>query len=174
VLGEESIPTARLALRVVLALQVYYNELAAASVAPTTKLYFFNLALCAAMNTIGPLPAQQALTLLCHTYLKGMFHHFFVGDRMRYRGLFEEHVGTLFGKPQVVNGTRRTAGAITKASRKGQKFGAGGLGSDSVICAQTADLLNRPVGYTDGERRYDLPAPWCGRYRPAHVARVHV
>jgi hypothetical protein len=38
-----------------------------------------------------------------------MFHHFFVGDRMRFHGLFEEHIGTLFGRPQVVNGTRHTA-----------------------------------------------------------------
>jgi hypothetical protein len=40
VLGEESIPTARLTLRVVLAVQVYCIERAAASVAPAIKLYF--------------------------------------------------------------------------------------------------------------------------------------
>jgi hypothetical protein len=122
-------------------------------------------------------------------YRPNEFHHFFVGDRMRFHGLFEEHIGTLFGKPQLVNGTRRTAGAMTtKANRKGQKFDAGGLGSDSVICAQTADLLNRPVGYTDwvlvrfdgsfalrplldGERRYDLPARLVRAVpTPAHCA----
>jgi hypothetical protein len=175
VLGEESIPTARLTLRVVLAVQVYCIERAAASVAPTIKLYFFNLALYAVMNTMGLFRPNELS--LC--YLKGMFHHFFVGDRMRFHGLFVEHIGTLFGRPQVVNGTRRTVGAITKVNRKGQKFDADGLGSDSVICAQTADLLNRPVGYTDwvslrvdgsfvlrppldGERRYDLPSPGAG------------
>jgi hypothetical protein len=56
-------------------------------------------------------------------YLKGsMFHHFFVGDRMRYHGTFEEHIGTLFGRPQIANGgTRRTAGAITKAQGQPQR-----------------------------------------------------
>jgi hypothetical protein len=97
------------------------------------------------MNTMG-LYRPNELSLC---YLKGMFHHFFVGDRMRFHGLFEEHIGTLFGMPQLVNGTHRAVGAMTKVNRKGQKFDAGGLGSDSVICAQTADLLNRPVGYTD-------------------------
>ena len=75
---------------------------------------------------------------------------------------------------------------LLKASRKGQKFGADGLGTDSVICAQTADLLSRPVGYTDwvsvriggsfvlrplldGERRYDLPAPGAGGTGPRTV-----
>jgi hypothetical protein len=48
VLGEKSIPAARLTLRVVLAVQVYCIERAAASVAPAIKLYFFNLALYAA------------------------------------------------------------------------------------------------------------------------------
>jgi hypothetical protein len=68
---------------------------------------------------------------------------------MRFHGLFKEHIGALFGKPQLVNGTRRAVGAMTKANRKGQKFGADGLGSNSVICVHTADLLNRPVGYID-------------------------
>jgi hypothetical protein len=58
VLGEESIPTARLTLRVVLAVQVYCIERAAASVAPTIKLYFLNLVLYAVLNTMhGSLPA---------------------------------------------------------------------------------------------------------------------
>jgi hypothetical protein len=76
-------------------------------VAPTTGLYFFNLALYAVMNTMG-LFRPNELSLCC-AYLKGMFHHFFVGDRMRFHGLFEEHIGTLFGRPQVVNGTCHTA-----------------------------------------------------------------
>ena len=46
------------------------------------------------MNTMG-LYRPNELSLC---YLKGMFHHFFVGDRMRFHGLFEEHIGTLFGK----------------------------------------------------------------------------
>jgi hypothetical protein len=50
--------------------------------------------------------------------------YFFIGDRMRANGLFEPHIGTLFGKSQVVGVTRRTVGAITKVNRKGQRFDA--------------------------------------------------
>jgi hypothetical protein len=66
------------------------------------------------MSTMG-LYRPNGLSLC---YPKGMFHHFFVGDRMRFHGLFEEHIGTLFGKPQIANpGTRRAAGAMTFARR---------------------------------------------------------
>jgi hypothetical protein len=57
VLGEESIPTARLTLRVVLAVQVYFIERAAASVAPTIKLYFLNLGVVRSDEHDGSLPA---------------------------------------------------------------------------------------------------------------------
>ena len=156
VMGEEVVPTARLTLRVVLAVQVYCIERAAATAAPTLKLYFLNIAVYAVMNTMG-LYRPNELSLC---YLKGMWEHFFVGDRMRASGLFEPHIGTLFGKSQVVGVTRRTVGAITKVNRKGQKFDADGLGSDAVMCAQTSDIINRPVGYTAWASLRDQPPAW--------------
>jgi hypothetical protein len=44
---------------------------------PPTRLYFFNRALCAVMNTMGLYRTNELS--LC--YLKCMFHHFFVGGR---------------------------------------------------------------------------------------------
>jgi hypothetical protein len=61
------------------------------------KLYFINIAVYAVMNTMG-LYRPNELSLC---YLKGMWEHFFVGDRMRANGLFEPHISTLFGKSQV-------------------------------------------------------------------------
>jgi hypothetical protein len=63
-------------------------------------------------------------------------------------------------KNQVVGVTRRAVGAITKVNRKGQKFDADGLGSDAVMCAQTADIINRPVGYTAWASLRDQPPAW--------------
>jgi hypothetical protein len=98
VMGEEVIPTARLTLRVVLAVQVYCIERAAATASPSLKLaYFINIAVYAVMNTMG-LYRPNELSLC---YLKGMWEHLFVGDRMRASGLFEPHIGTLFGRRSV-------------------------------------------------------------------------
>ena len=94
-------------------------------------------------------------------YLKGMWGHFFVGDRMRANGLFEPHIGTLFGKSQVAGVTRRTVGAITKVNRKGQKFDADGLGSD---CGhhQQAGRLHR-LGFASSFKTSLLPGFQTGK-----------
>jgi hypothetical protein len=71
VMGEEVVPTARLTLRVVLAVQVYCIERAAATAAQSMKLYFLNIAVYAVMNAMG-LYRPNELSLC---YLKGMWEH---------------------------------------------------------------------------------------------------
>ena len=174
VLGEEVVSTGRLTLRVVLAVQVYCIERAYCTPSTEMRLFFINTALYAVLCTMG-LYRPNELSLC---YLKGMFDHFFVGERQHIHGLAQPHVGTLFGKPAIVSGTRRTVGAITKVNRKGQKFDADGYGSDSVVCAQTRDIINRPVGgagwmfgrtVRPGERHFPSPLPGGGGSDPRLV-----
>ena len=164
VLGEETISTGRLTIRVVLAVQVYCIERAYCTRSVELQLFFLNTALYAVLCTMG-LYRPNELSLC---YLKGMFDHFFVGERQHVHGLAQPHIGTLFGKPRIVSGTRRTVGAITKVNRKGQKFDADGYGSDSVVCVQTCDIINRPAGGAawlgvrrvgPGERHFPPPLP---------------
>jgi hypothetical protein len=71
VMGEEVVPTARLTIRVVLAVQVYCIERAAATAAPSLKLHFLNIAVYAVMTTMGlyRVQAQRVVALLPQGYV---------------------------------------------------------------------------------------------------------
>jgi hypothetical protein len=71
-----------------------------------------------------------------------MWTHSFTHERARGAlHLRRWHLGIAFGEQVLTARGLRTIGAMTKASRRGQKFGADGRGSDVVIVARSENGL---------------------------------
>jgi hypothetical protein len=70
-----------------------------------------------------------------------MWVHYFAHLKARALRLPRWYLGVTFGEQVITARGRRTIGAMTKVSRRGQQFDADGRGSDVVIVARSEDGL---------------------------------
>ena len=137
VLGEEKTPTARLTMSVVLAAQEYCLRRTKGAVTSDDKLYWLYTALYIVVCTMAFLRPNELTKVTLH----GMWTHSFTHERARALNLQRWYLGIAFGEQVLTARGLRTVGAMTKVSRRGQKFDADGRGSDVVIVARSENGL---------------------------------
>ena len=137
VLGEEKIATARLPMSVVLACQEHCLERAHESKTVEGKLYWLYTGFYVVVCTMAFLRPGE----LSKCTLYGMWVHYFAHLKARALRLPRWYLGIAFGEQVLTARGRRTVGAMTKVSRRGQQFDADGRGSDVVIVARSANGL---------------------------------
>ena len=98
--------------------------------------------------------------------LHGMWTHSFTHERARALHLRRWYLGIAFGEQVLTARGLRTIGAMTKVSRRGQKFDADGRGSDVVIVARSENGLvpGRIVDAILQLRGVPLGTAECGRH----------
>jgi hypothetical protein len=136
-LGEEKTPTARLTMSVVLAAQEYCLRRTKGAVTSDDKLYWLYTALYIVVCTMAFLRPNELTKVTLH----GMWTHSFTHERARALNLQRWYLGIAFGEQVLTARGLRTIGAMTKVSRRGQKFDADGCGSDVVIVARSENGL---------------------------------
>ena len=137
VLGVVKIATARFSMAVVLAVQDYCLLRAQSAESAKGKLFWLYTAFYVVVNTMAFLRPSELPKCTLH----GIWSHCHTGRRARSLNLTRQYVGISFGEMVETARGRRTTGAHTKVSRKGQKYDADLRGSDVVIVARAANGL---------------------------------
>ena len=137
VLGVVKIATSRFSMAVVLAVQDYCLHRARRAFQTKDKLFWLYTGFYVVVNTMAFLRPSELPKCTLH----GIWSHCFTGSRARNLNLTRQYVGISFGEMVVTARGRRTIGAHTKVSRKGQKYDADLRGSDVVIVARATNGL---------------------------------
>ena len=137
VLGVQKIATARFPMAVVLAVQDLCLHRAQEATTADDKLFWLYTAFYVVVNTMAFLRPSELPKCTLH----GIWSHCHTGRRARRLNLTRQYVGISFGEMVMTARGRRTIGAHTKVSRKGQKYDADLRGSDVVIVARAANGL---------------------------------
>jgi hypothetical protein len=131
VLGVQKIATARFPMAVVLAVQDLCLQRAQEATTADNKLFWLYTAFYVVVNTMAFLRPSELPKCTLH----GIWSHCHTGRRARRLNLTRQYIGISFGDMVMTARGRRTIGAHTKVSRKGQKYDADLRGPDVVIVA---------------------------------------